>query len=106
MDDKIGQELAGWRQAQERLDAAPDGAQPLLEGDVIHHRTEYQNLSADHMADNLSSLKDAEQRRKSEIPSTPPFHQAAKDEMEIAKDIWETARMSDEDTPRTDEPVR
>ncbi len=34
-------------------------------------------------------------------PSTPPFHEAARDAEAIALDIWETARESDEDTPQT-----
>lgn len=44
----------------------------------------------------------AEGRRSQATPSTPPFHEAARDTQEIAAEIWEAARSSDEDTPQTD----
>jgi len=48
----------------------------------------------------IDGLHEAENRRKNAVPSTVPFHQAAKDEMTIASEIWDSARINDEDTPR------
>jgi hypothetical protein len=54
------------------------------------------------MVERIGSLREAESRRANATPSTLPFHQAARDTQEIASDIWEAARSSDEDTPETD----
>ena len=37
--------------------------------------------------------------RSGATPSNPPFHEAAKDELEIAAEIWDVARVSDRETP-------
>ncbi len=50
----------------------------------------------------MARLDDAERRRANATPSTVPFHEAARDTQEIAAQIWEAARSSDEDTPKTD----
>ncbi len=49
----------------------------------------------------IAKLQEAEGRRANATPSTPTFHQAARDTEEIAAEIWEAARESDEDTPQT-----
>jgi len=54
------------------------------------------------MVERIGSLREAEHRRANATPSTLPFHEAARDTQEIASDIWEAARSSDEDTPETD----
>jgi hypothetical protein len=79
--------------------AATDGDRDAIQAEVERHRSDFQRLSADHMMERLDALKDAEDRRRNATPSTPPFHQAARDELEIASDIWEGARQSDRDTP-------
>jgi hypothetical protein len=48
-----------------------------------------------------ATIQEAESRRSRAIPSTLPFHEAARDTEEIAAEIWEAARESDEDTPQT-----
>jgi hypothetical protein len=60
---------------------------------------EFRRLSTQHMTDRLDALKGTEARRASATPSTKPFHDAAHDEKQIAAEIWEHARASDEDTP-------
>lgn len=54
------------------------------------------------MVERIGSLREAESRRANATPSTLPFHEAARDTQEIASDIWEAARRSDEDTPETE----
>ncbi len=54
------------------------------------------------MVERIGSLREAESRRANATPSTLPFHEAARDTQEIASDIWEAARSSDEDTPATE----
>ena len=94
--------LAAWRDAERRLDRAVDGEADLLAREVSEHRDEYQRLSAANMADWMAKLEEAEDRRSHSTPSTLPFHVAARDTQEIASEIWEAARSSDEDTPETD----
>jgi hypothetical protein len=53
------------------------------------------------MAEQIDRLKAAEQRRSASVPSTKPLHEAARAEREIAAEIWDEARMSDEETPKT-----
>ncbi|HEY8847009.1 MAG TPA: hypothetical protein VIM24_10150, partial [Candidatus Limnocylindrales bacterium] len=50
----------------------------------------------------MDKLREAESRRSHATPSTLPFHEAARDTQEIAAEIWEAARSSDEDTPQTE----
>jgi hypothetical protein len=98
--EEIETALAAWRAADRRLAAATDGDRDAIQAEVERHRSEFQRLSADHMMERLDALKDAEDRRSHATPSTPPFHEAARDELEIAADIWEGARQSDQDTPQ------
>ncbi|HUR16539.1 MAG TPA: hypothetical protein VMZ33_04595, partial [Candidatus Limnocylindrales bacterium] len=100
MPKKIEEALAAWRDAERRLQNAVDGDRAALVGEVERSRSVFQQLSADHMMERMDALKKAEHRRKTAEPSTPSFHQAAKDEMVIATDIWDSARQSDEDTPQ------
>ena len=93
--------LAAWRDAERREAQAVDGEREALSHDVARYRSEFQRLSADHMVDRIDALKDAEDRRSHATPSTLPFHIAARDTQEIASEIWEAARESDEDTPQT-----
>jgi class 3 adenylate cyclase len=91
--------LTAWREAERRLGEGPDGDREALEHEVERHRGEFQRLSAEHMMAMIDRLKEAEQRRKTAVPSTEPFHEAAQDERAIAAEIWDSARQSDEDTP-------
>lgn len=69
--------------------------------EVGQYRDEFQRLSAEHMIEWIAKLREAESRRAHATPSTLPFHEAARDTQEIAAEIWEAARSSDEDTPET-----
>ena len=92
--------LADWREALRRLDNATDGDRARLELDAERAGDLFQQLSSEHMMGRLDALHEAEGRRRDAVPSTPAFHQAAKDEMAIATEIWDSARVSDEETPR------
>jgi hypothetical protein len=94
--------LRAWRDAERRLAAGEDGDVETLKSDVVRYRDEFQRLSAEHMVEWIAKLHEAEARRADAIPSTPSFHIAARDTQEIAAEIWEAARSSDEDTPETD----
>jgi len=93
--------LSAWRDAERRLGGAVDGKADALSREVAAHRDEFQRLSAEHMVQWIEKLHEAESRRSHATPSTPSFHQAARDTQEIASEIWEAARSSDEDTPVT-----
>ena len=97
----IGVALAAWRDAERRQARASGAEAEALTLEVEHQRDEYQRLSTAHMVDSLARLDEAEDRRAHATPSTLPFHEAARDTQEIASDIWEAARESDEDTPQT-----
>ncbi|HUP83297.1 MAG TPA: hypothetical protein VM284_03805 [Candidatus Limnocylindria bacterium] len=101
MPKKIEEALAAWREAERRFQSATDGDREALQAAVVRHRDDFQRLSAAHMANRIDALHEAENRRRLATPSTPPFHAAAKDEKAIAAEIWDSARMSDEDTPKT-----
>lgn len=101
--EAIEPSLASWRDAERRLANAVDGDREATAREVKRHRTEFHQLSADHMVEQIDKLKEAESRRLHETPSTAPFHEAARDTQEIASEIWEAARESDEDTPQTAE---
>jgi hypothetical protein len=94
--------LAAWREAERRLSKAVDGDIEGLTREVKVLRDEYQRLSTSNMDAWMARLDDAEARRAHATPSTRPFHEAARDTQEIAAEIWEAARSSDEDTPETD----
>ena len=93
--------LAAWRDAERRQAKAVDGDRERLTAVVERERTEFQRLSAEHMVEWIAKLQEAEGRRAHSTPSTPKFHEAARDAEAIAAEIWETARESDEDTPQT-----
>ena len=101
MRTEIEDALAAWRDAARRLDNAVDGDREALSAEVERHRDHFHRLSARHMMDRIDALHDAEARRMAAVPSTDPFHEAARDEKAIAAEIWESARMSDEETPAT-----
>jgi len=94
--------LAAWRDAERRLSRATDGDTEGLNREVKVHRDEYQRLSVANMNEWMARLDEAVGRRANATPSTVPFHEAARDTQEIAAQIWEAARSSDEDTPKTD----
>lgn len=94
--------LAAWRDAERRLSRAIDGDIEGLNREVAVHRDEYQRLCVANMNEWMARLDEAEGRRANATPSTKPFHEAARDTQEIAAAIWEAARSSDEDTPKTD----
>lgn len=94
--------LAAWRDAERRLSGAIDGDVEGLTREVGVRRDEYQRLSAANMNEWMARLDEAEGRRANATPSTLPFHEAARDTQEIAAEIWEAARSSDEDTPETE----
>jgi hypothetical protein len=100
--EEIEAALAAWRDAERRLAEAGDGNRAAIERQVNRHRSDFQQLSADHMVERIGRLREAEDRRANATPSTLPFHEAARDTQEIASDIWEAARSSDEDTPATE----
>lgn len=93
--------LAAWRAALKRHENAVNGDAANLEAAVVKARDHFQQLSVNYMTERLDALHEAEGRRRSAVPSTEPFHQAAQDEKAIAADIWHSARMNDEDTPQT-----
>ena len=99
--EAIENALAAWRNAERRLAAAVDGEADALRQETERHRDEFQRLSAQHMVEWIAKLHEAEARRANSTPSTLPFHVAARDTQEIASEIWEAARSSDEDTPVT-----
>ena len=93
--------LAAWRDAERRLSRAVDDDSEGLTREVTVLRDEYQRLATGNMNTWMAKLDDAEARRAQATPSTLPFHEAARDTQEIAAEIWEAARSSDEDTPET-----
>lgn len=93
--------LAAWRDAERRLTRAVNGESEALTREVEQYRGDFQRLSAEHMIDWIAKLHEAESRRAHATPSTLPFHEAARGTQEIAAEIWEAARSSDEDTPQT-----
>lgn len=93
--------LAAWRDADRRLFEAADEDRDVFARQVERFRSEFHQLSADHMIERIDELREAESRRVHATPSTPRFHEAARDTQEIASEIWEAARLSDEDTPQT-----
>jgi hypothetical protein len=95
--------LAAWRDAERRLAAGADGHTDAIKAEIERHKREFQRLSAEHMLERLDELSAAERRRAAAMPSTDPFHAAAKDEKRIAAEIWEHARASDEDIPGSDD---
>lgn len=99
--EAIEKALESWRDAERRLDRAVDGQADGLMREVQSHRDKFQQLSAEHMIEWMDKLREAEGRRSHATPSTLPFHEAARDTQEIAAEIWEAARSSDEDTPQT-----
>ena len=94
--------LAAWRDAERRLSRASDGDVKGLTREVGVLRDDYQRLSAANMDDWMARLDEAVGRRANATPSTLPFHEAARDAQDIAAEIWEAARSSDEDTPETE----
>lgn len=97
---EIEETLAAWRDAQRRLDNATDGDREALTAELERHRKAFQQLSADYMMERMDALKKAEARRKSEIPSSDAYHEAARQEQKIAADIWQAALKADRDTPK------
>ncbi len=95
--------MAAWRDAERRLARAVGGERETIMRQVERHRTDFQMLSVDHMVARIGTQQGAESRRARATPSTLPFHEAAGDAHEMASDIGETARRSDEVSPETAE---
>jgi len=95
--------LGAWREAERRLALGADGDTDAIKAEIERHKSEFQRLSTEHMIERLDALSDAERRRAAATPSTEPFHDAAKDEKQIAAEIWEHARASDEDVPGSED---
>ena len=100
--ESIEAALSSWRAAERQLAHVTNGDTLNLQGEVVRCRDAFQRLSAEHMIEWIVKLHEAEDRRSHATPSTLPFHVAARDTQEIAAEIWEAARSSDEDTPVTD----
>jgi hypothetical protein len=98
--EDIENALQAWRDAERRLDDADGMSRDQLESEVARTRGAYQQLAADHMAEQLDKLKAAERERAESQPSTPPYHEAAKEEADIASEIWSDAVDMDRRTPR------
>ena len=91
--------LSAWREAQRRLDEADGHHTEDMEREVEATRGAYQQIAADHMADRLDDLKEAESRRATSTPSSEPYHEAVREEQSIAADIWREAREMDTSSP-------
>jgi hypothetical protein len=93
--------LSAWREAIRKRDQASNGDREALDADVERAAAEFQRMSAEHMEKQLDALRDAEDRRREATPSTRPFHEAAREEEQIAAEIFNAARISDEESPRS-----
>jgi hypothetical protein len=98
---EVEEALALWRDAVQRRDEAEDGHRADLDAEVELLRDRYQQLTADYMMDRIDALKEAESRRARAVPSTEPFHEAARDEVRIADEIWNSAVINDRDVPKS-----
>jgi hypothetical protein len=101
MRQEIEEALALWREAERRRDSATDGHRAELDAEIAQHRERFQHLTSRYMIERIDALKEAEGRRASAVPSTDPFHEAAREEKAIAEEIWDAARVSDEETPKS-----
>ena len=99
MREQVEEALALWREAVRRRDETSDGNRPELDAEIARRRAAFQQLSADYMMNRIDALKEAESRRAHAIPSTEPFHQAARDEAQIAAEIWDSALVNDREAP-------
>jgi signal transduction protein with GAF and PtsI domain len=91
--------LETWREAERHLTNSSNGNRDALQAAVAVAREEFHRLSGEYMLRRIDDLKEAESRRLAEMPSSAPYHAAAKDETEIAADIWGTAELNDKGTP-------
>jgi hypothetical protein len=98
-DRRFKDALSAWRQADRELSTSSDGDRDRLRAEVERRRDDFQRLSADYMSDRIDALHDAEQRRRSETPSSDRYHEAAREEAAIAHDVFESSRLNDEETP-------
>jgi len=64
--------LAAWRDADRRLTEADGRATDELAREVEQLRENFQRLSANHMAEQIDALRDAERQRATSTPSTAP----------------------------------
>jgi hypothetical protein len=94
--------LEEWRAAERRQALAVGAAREVLDHEVERRRAAFQQISSDHIVEQIGMLQEAESRRRNATPSTPPFHQAARDTEEIASEIWASAHSNDVDTPQTE----
>jgi len=78
MRNEIEEALAAWREAARRVDSAVDGDRDALSAEVERHRENFHRLSASHVMERIDALHEAEARRAAAVPSTDPFHEAAR----------------------------
>jgi hypothetical protein len=100
MRQDVEEALALWRDAVRRRDQATDGHRAELDAEVERLRERFQQLTADYMMERIDALKEAETRRARAVPSSQPFHEAARDEVKIADEIWNSALINDRDVPK------
>lgn len=100
MRPEVEEALALWRDAVRSRDAASETERLMLDAEVARLRAEFQQISAEYMMNRIDALRDAETRRASAVPSTEPFHQAARDEAAIAAEIWDSALINDREVPK------
>ncbi len=105
MRQEIEEALALWREAERRRDNATDGNRAELDAEIAQHRERFQQLTGQYMIERIDAFKEAEARRSTSVPSSEPFHEAARDEIEIASEIWDSAQAINNDTPASDKPA-
>jgi hypothetical protein len=96
---EIEQALAAWRDAEKRRADADGHYTPEMDREIEETRRVYQRVAADHMAERLDALRDAESRRASATPSTDDYHDAAGEERAIAAEAGDDVKHLDNDTP-------
>lgn len=95
--NEVEEALAKWREAIRKRNAVSEGDRDALDAEVERAGYEFQRLSADYMAEQLAALRRAEEKRRTEEPSSEPYHDAARKEMRIASEIFGAAQLSDEE---------
>jgi hypothetical protein len=98
MTRRLEAALEAWRSAARRLEHGR-GDTDELQRDVDDARREFQRVSAEDVTERINALKDAEERRQASTPSTDPYHRAAAEETKLAREIFESARVADQEIP-------
>jgi hypothetical protein len=98
-EEQVDAALDAWRDAEGRLKQSINGDWPRLKAEAELQRRQFEKLSADYMMERIDALRRAEERRSTLQASTDEYHAAAKEELQIASDIWEAATIHDRDIP-------